>query len=306
MKLQKIFSNSTSIVIALLLLGVIVFAISKTSSTKKQGTNTSVSDYKNATYTIDGEKITLENGKYEGASTTDSASLKTIITYFGNEVTKDINGDGKDDVVFLITKTTGGSGVFFYAVAALTSPQGFVGSHAILIGDRIAPQTTESGPYKSVIVNYVDRAPGEGFTTKPSIGKSLQLILDPTTMQFGEVAQNFEGEADPSKMTLTMKKWNLEKIEGVGILDVKNKTAFSLTFLSDGKVSFGTDCNKAQGSYTSTRNNLTISSIITTEMYCKDSDEQLFIKNILDTTEYSFTSRGQLILKGKTTSVYFR
>jgi hypothetical protein len=45
-----------------------------------------------------------------------------------------------------------------------------------------------------VVVNYAVRLPGEPFTAEPSLGKSVWLKLDPTTMQFGEVEQNFEGE----------------------------------------------------------------------------------------------------------------
>jgi hypothetical protein len=48
---------------------------------------------------------------------------------------------------------------------------------------------------------------GRHLTAPPSIGKSLMLKLDPQTMQFGEVEQNVEGEADPSVMKLDMKVW---------------------------------------------------------------------------------------------------
>jgi len=45
------------------------------------------------------------------------------------------------------------------------------------------------------VVNYAVRAPGEPMTARPSVGKSVWLKLDPQTMQFGEVVQNFEGES---------------------------------------------------------------------------------------------------------------
>ena len=151
-------------------------------------------DYKNATYIIDGRSVTLVNGVAEEEAAPGSAS-KIVTRYFGNEVRKDLNGDGREDVVFLLTQQTGGSGTFFYAVAALNTPQGYVGSQGLFLGDRIAPQTTESGRGNIVIINYADRAPGQPFTVQPSVGKSIWLLLDPATMQFGEVAQNFEGES---------------------------------------------------------------------------------------------------------------
>ena len=70
-----------------------------------------------------------------------------------------------------------------------------MGSQGLLLGDRIAPQTTGADKGKIIVVNYADRAQGESFTVRPSVGKSIWLLLDPKTMQFGEVVQNFEGES---------------------------------------------------------------------------------------------------------------
>ncbi|KKQ81737.1 MAG: hypothetical protein UT05_C0009G0015 [Parcubacteria group bacterium GW2011_GWF2_38_76] len=160
-------------------------------------------DYKNATYIIEGQPITLINGVSEIEATPDSKT-KIITRYFGNQVKHDLNDDGREDVVFLLTQETGGSGVFFYVVAALNTPTGYVGSQALLLGDRIAPQTTHmdegittkgTNRQNVVVVNYAVRLPGEPFTTRPSLGKSIWIKLDPATMQFGEVAQNFEGES---------------------------------------------------------------------------------------------------------------
>ena len=151
-------------------------------------------DFKEVTFTVSGEPVTLKNGVAEAVTALGGAS-KTIIRYFGNEVTHDVDGDGAEDVVFLITQEVGGSGTFFYAVGALKRGDGYVGSQAVLLGDRIAPQTTERGEGRMVVVNYTERAYGEPMTASPSVGKSLWLLLDPKTLQFGEVVQNFEGES---------------------------------------------------------------------------------------------------------------
>ncbi|HRH22452.1 MAG TPA: hypothetical protein PLB51_00465 [Candidatus Paceibacterota bacterium] len=159
-------------------------------------------DYKNTTYIIEGEPVSLQNGYAETSPVAGSAT-KTITRYFGNEVKHDLNDDGREDVVFLVTQEAGGTGIFVYAVAALNTPDGYVGSHAFFLGDRIAPQSTvidegetSRGTTRKnvVVVNYAVRLPNEPFTAEPSLGKSVWLKLDPTTMQFGEVEQNFEGE----------------------------------------------------------------------------------------------------------------
>lgn len=158
-------------------------------------------DERNLTYTISGEPVMLVDGYSETPAAPGSAS-RTITRYFGNSVTADIDGNGIPDVAFLITQEGGGSGVFFYLVAALQQPDGtYRGSAATLIGDRIAPQTTE---YRDglVIVNYADRIPGEPMSTRPSEGKSLYLKYSADTMDFGEVIQNFEGEVGDSDITM--------------------------------------------------------------------------------------------------------
>lgn len=268
-----------------------------------------ISDYKNAEYIIAGEKIKLQNGFSEKTTASGSAS-KIITSYFGNEVKKDLNGDGREDVVFLLTQETGGTGLFFYAVAALNKENGYVGSEALFLGDRIAPQTTESGQGKIVIVNYADRKPGEPFSAKPSVGKSIWLLLDEETMQFGEVAQNFEGEADVSRMTLGMKTWYWSKAvysDGREIKPVQ-PDKFTLTFTTDNNFSATTDCNNLAGKYQVVGDTLMLENMMSTKMYCEGSQEAGFVQLLSEVESYRFTSKGELILnlKSDTGTVIFR
>lgn len=152
-------------------------------------------DYRDAEYIFSGERVRLKDGVGETENLMGAAS-KTVVRYFGNEVRADLNQDGREDVAFLVTQETGGSGTFYYAVGALNTERGYVGSEAVLIGDRIAPQSTNVDARGFIVVNYADRKPGEPFTTSPSLGKSLYLKFDPAAMQFGEVVQDFEGESD--------------------------------------------------------------------------------------------------------------
>ena len=154
--------------------------------------------YKDATYSIDGAPVTLT----DGVSVTEAApgsSAKVTTRYFGNDLSIDLDNDGRTDTVFLLTQETGGSGTFYYVVAALNTKDGYVGSDGYLLGDRIAPQTIEVSPnarHKNVIVaNYADRAADEPMTAQPSIGKSVYLKLDTESMLWGIVEPSFEGEA---------------------------------------------------------------------------------------------------------------
>lgn len=152
------------------------------------------SNFKEVSFWISGEPVKLVDG-VATVTTSLGGSSATTVRYFGNELAHDIDGDGVEDMVFLITQEAGGSGTFFYLVGALKDGNGYKGTHAVYIGDRIAPQTTNAGEGRQVVVNYADRAPGEPFTATPTEGKSLYLLLDPETKEFGEVVQNFEGES---------------------------------------------------------------------------------------------------------------
>lgn len=147
-------------------------------------------DYKSATYTIEGTRVTLADGSAEAPITPGSATMVRT-QYFGNELKTDLNGDGREDVAFILTQNQGGSGTFYYAVAALNMANGYIGSDAYVLGDRIAPQSVTLSPDPSqqyvVVFNYADRAAGEPMTTQPSVGKSAYLKLDPDTMQWAIV-----------------------------------------------------------------------------------------------------------------------
>lgn len=175
----------------------LVVLYSTTEDEQQPEVVSAIVDYKNTSYQIDGDTITLTDGYYESAITPDT-SAKTIVRYFGNELVTDLDGDGDEDIAFIVTQETGGSGTFYYAVAALNTPTGYVGSDGYLLGDRIAPQTTNLSPnprHKYVVVfNYADRALNEPMTTQPSIGKSAYLKLVPETMQWAIVEPDFEGE----------------------------------------------------------------------------------------------------------------
>lgn len=264
--------------------------------TEKQGDTGFQPSYKDIAYAIDGKEVLLTDGYSEVEAAPGSAS-KVITKYFGNEAEGDLNGDGISDIAFLLTQEGGGSGTFYYAVAAIKTDTGYEGVDAVLLGDRIAPQTTEI-KNGQLIVNYADRAPGEDFSVRPSFGKSLYLKLDPTSFQFGEVVQNFEGEADPSRMTLGMKAWvwmNALYNNDTTVTPAK-EGVFTLTFEDDGMFSATTDCNQMSGSYTVDGQKLSFGPILMTKKFCAGSQEGVFAELLTNTAEYHFTSKGELIL----------
>ncbi len=299
--------NKTTIGIAVVVLVIIAaalglgaFKFNVAVNDSSIGIEIGASSPKDATYILNNQPIKLKNGVAETEAAPGSAS-KITTKYFGNEVKYDLDGDGREDVVFLLTQEMGGSGTFFYVAAALNKIDGWVGSHATLIGDRIAPQTTNMGKGTIVIVNYADRKRGESFATPPSMGKSLYLLLDPKTMQFGQVVQDFEGEADPARMTLGMNTWRWISTTYNNDTQVKPRTAakFTITFKNNGTFAATTDCNSVGGDYAVDGNKISFGKMMSTKMYCEGSQESEFVKMLGEIQSFFFTSKGELVFEFK-------
>jgi hypothetical protein len=109
------------------------------------------------------------------------STVSGAYAYFGNEARGDFNDDGRQDVAFVITGQPGGSGTFYYVVAALGAADGYVGTNAVLLGDRIAPQSTEFGG-GVIIANYAERAAGQPFSTAPSVNVSKYFTVEGATL----------------------------------------------------------------------------------------------------------------------------
>lgn len=307
--------NKTTVGISVILLLIIAGALGLGAFKFKVAVNNTpivnivATSPKDATYILDGQPVTIKNGIFEIDAAPGSAS-KIITKYFGNEVKHDFDGDGREDIAFILSQEMGGTGTFYYFVFALNTKDGYVGSEGVFLGDRVAPQTTEMGKGNIVIVNYAERAPGEPLTTQPSVGKSLWLLLDPKTMQVGEVAQNFEGEADPARMKLNMKAWSWISTTYNNDTQVKPRDSkkFTVTFKDNGTFSATTDCNSVGGDYAVNGNKISFDKMISTMMYCDGSQEGDFTKMLGEVSSYHFTSKGELIfdLKYDSGSAIFR
>jgi len=129
-----------------------------------------------AVYVVEGEPVTLRDGIAVVADAPDSASRVTT-RLFGKPFAADLDGDGDQDAAVMLQRETSGTGTFYYVAAAVTEDGYVQGTEAVLLGDRIAPQTLEV--HDGVIVaNYAVREPGEPMTTAPNIGVSKYFRLD--------------------------------------------------------------------------------------------------------------------------------
>jgi hypothetical protein len=127
-------------------------------------------------FIVDGEPVTLTAGISEVRPSADSATV-IVTRLFGEPVPTDLDGDGDLDAAVFLSRDNGGSGIFYYVAASLNEDGLYRGTTAILMGDRVAPQTLEvRGPL--IIANYADRNPGEPMTARPSLGVSKYLRIE--------------------------------------------------------------------------------------------------------------------------------
>ena len=253
----------------------------------------------NAAYILDGEEISLVEGRADVEAAPGSASMR-ITRVWGEPEQADLSGDGQKDALLILTHSGGGSGTFYYAVAAIREAHGFRGTVGVLLGDRITPRSITIAGHRATI-DYLGRAEGEAFAVTPAVPRQRIVIYDGDSGQLIGVEEDFEGEADPARMTLQMKTWvwlrTLYNDDSIHTPD--QPEAFTLTFTNDERVQVTTDCNNMQGGYEVTDNRITFAQMISTRMFCEGSQEQLFAGMLENVSSYFFDSRGQLILEIK-------
>ncbi|MFH0806133.1 MAG: Gmad2 immunoglobulin-like domain-containing protein [Candidatus Brennerbacteria bacterium] len=194
--------NTKIIVGVVITLMVVGIAGSYLADTAPHDATRATFDPLNATYNIDGTRVTLVNGSASQPIAGESASMFEVQTFEAPE-RGDLDFDGDEDAALLLVVNSGGTGTFYYVVAAVNDNGTTKGTNAILLGDRIAPQTMEI-KNGVVIANYADRAPDEPFTARPSVGVSKYLsvqggvlvdvwpaakrnLIEPTTLHPGDV-----------------------------------------------------------------------------------------------------------------------
>lgn len=143
-------------------------------------------NYKSTSYLLEDKAITLQNGVANIPLDPNSSSTNKI-QYFGNEVRGDFDTNGTEDIAFLLTSNSGGSGTFYYVTVALSDiDHTYKGTNMLLLGDRIAPQSTEL-KNGEIIVNYADRKPNDPMSMKPSYGVSRHFkVINNTLVEVTE------------------------------------------------------------------------------------------------------------------------
>jgi heat shock protein HslJ len=244
------------------------------------------------TFEIDGKEITLRKG-FADEKVSSGSTSKCITRYAGRNVTGDFNGDGLEDAVVILTRETGGSGTFYYAAAVLSSNEGYKGTNAIFLGDRINVESLDTTKGR-ICINYLEHSDSDPMTAKPSSKNTRYLEIKSGRLKEARV------------LLITSKEWRWQRtvLKKEKIVVPRISMDFSVSFSANGMFSGKTDCNNYSGQFIQSGNNLQLGPMITTRKYCAGSQENDFLKFLGEAVSYSFSDEASLKLNLKDESGY--
>jgi len=252
-----------------------------------------LSDPRNITYHINEESFTLVNGTVTKNNPYDS-SIRNTVSIFGQPVIGDVDLDSNSDAVVFLSYDNGGSGTFYYVAVAFSVNSGYSSTNTIFLGDRVIPKTIVIHD-ATITVTYLIRKENESFAMTPTIEKNINLTLG-DHKQLIEVSP-FEIPVldEPS---LGMKSWTWTQAtytDGTKFVP-KKPDAFTITFNNDKTFSATTDCNSLGGSYVVNGNALSFMNVVSTMIFCMDSEEYIFTTLLGTVVSYEITSSNSLKL----------
>ncbi|WP_300455677.1 hypothetical protein [Desulfobacula sp.] len=135
----------------------------------------------NATYIIEGRKVSLHNG-YSESSVVPGSAVKMVTRIFNPPVKGDLDGDGDEDAGLILVHNPGGSGTFYYVTAAINTGGQYRSTNTVLLGDRIFPNDLTI-VHGVIVAGYKDRGVNEPMTTIPSVEKKVCLPYENERLQ---------------------------------------------------------------------------------------------------------------------------
>lgn len=132
---------------------------------------------KDLTYQIDGEYITLQNGKREfNPDSGRGIHGKAIFAHFVDHAFGDLDGDGSSDAIAVLQVTDGGSGIYYYLSTVYNdhgSPK--VVGPAFVLGDRLEFRSVSIREGK-VTAQLMMHKPEDGLCC-PSLFRTLEFVI---------------------------------------------------------------------------------------------------------------------------------
>lgn len=126
--------------------------------------------------TIDGQQFQMDDGVAEIAAAPGSAITNTL-RIVGEPVLAGPDTAGNRDAALIVVNDSGGSGRFYYALAAVAQADSYRATNVLPLGDRITPQITENRDGR-FIYHYLGRGPDQPMSEPPTVENTLTVRLD--------------------------------------------------------------------------------------------------------------------------------
>lgn len=101
--------------------------------------------------------------------------------------------------------------------------------------------------------------------------------------------------------------WVLEAIDNIEISDADFRERPQLEFhKTDGKIMGNSGCNRINGTYTTTGNNISLGPLLTTKMACAGKGETQFVQALSEVSSFKILNLKLYLFAGTTESLRFR
>jgi heat shock protein HslJ len=278
-----------------------------------QATPPTLDEMKSATYTGVGESlgaVTLQNGRWSGPPSVPSGASRPTVELAGDfRVVGDLNGDGVDEAVSVLTYSSGGSGSLSY-LAVMQRGAGTIRNVATTaLGDRVQLRSVRVQGGKLLASGL--RAGSSDAACCPG-----ELVQWEWTLRNG--ALNSSGAVRTGRLSLAvlsgsewmLRAWNINEPAGA-------EPAVTLAYEA-GRFSGSSGCNRYTGGVTegTTAGELSVGLLAGTRMACPDaaaSVETRFMEQLTGAKTYGFMlgrlaisyskadgSRGTMLFDSKT------
>jgi len=235
------------------------------------------------------QPITLRDGVYEGESFVEGgASHPTVRLHEHATVLGDLDGDGSDEAMALLSESSGGSGSFLHLAVFRWGADGPENVETVRIGDRVQVRKMEFLVDKYVL-ETVEAGPGEPMCCPSHKRGRIVMLRD------GELGVTVEELGIVSTRDVEGFPWEVTHLEAEWL--VPDRVKIDVTFVS-GELSGSAGCNKFGASYENDARTLTLGPVRLTRMSCTEELmrlENAFLGRLEAVEAFSFDF-GRLLL----------
>ena len=154
------------------------------------------------------QPIRLSHGRWEGEPYIAGGASRPTAGLANNfYLTGDLDGDGTEEAIVMLWKSSGGSGVFSYLLAFTKDNGEIVNTEAAPIGDRVQIRTARIDG-KQIIIDVVQQGPGDAACCPSQKAKRNWSLVDG---KLHEASPRIEGQL--SLADIASQEWQLVQFD---------------------------------------------------------------------------------------------